>query len=73
MNYLLATWIVTSPTGSAAFIVELGRMTLISYPVIAIPSMAMMLTIFYFLWRRIHRLTGLQLEEMLITPGTDRK
>ena len=73
MNYLLATWIVTSPTGSTAFNEELGRMTLLSYPVIAIPSMVMMLTIFYFLWRRIHRLTGLELEEMLVTPGTDGK
>ena len=73
MNYLLATWIVTSPTGSVAFNEELGRMTLLSYPVIAIPSMIMMLTIFYLLWRRIHRLTGLQLEEMLVTPGAEKK
>ncbi len=72
MNYLLATWIVTSPTGSVAFNEELGRMTLLSYPVIAIPSMIMMMTIFYLLWRRIHRLTGLQLEEMLVTPGAEK-
>jgi hypothetical protein len=73
MNYLLATWIVTSPTGSVAFNEELGRMTLLSYPVIAIPSMIMMMTIFYLLWRRIHRLTGLQLEEMLVTPVAEKK
>jgi len=73
MNYLLATWIVTSPTGTEAFNEELGRMTLLSYPVIAIPSMLMMLTIFYLLWRRIHLLTGLQLEELLVTPEADRK
>jgi intracellular septation protein A len=73
MNYLLATWIVTSPTGSVAFNEELGRMTLLSYPVIAIPSMVMMITIFYLLWRRIHRLTGLQLEEMLVTPESNKK
>ena len=72
MNYLLATWIVTSPTGSVAFNEELGRMTLLSYPVIAIPSMIMMMTIFYLLWRRIHRLTGLQLEEMLVTPVAEK-
>ena len=73
MNYLLATWIVTSPTGSVAFNEELGRMTLLSYPVIAIPSMLMMLTIFYLLWRRIHFLTGLQLEELLVTREADMK
>ena len=70
MNYLLATWIVVSPAGSEAFNEELGRLTLISYPVIAIPSMLMMFAIFYFLWRSIHGLTGLRLEEIMASkPG----
>jgi intracellular septation protein A len=68
MNYLLATWIVTSPAGSAAFNEELGRMTILSYPVIALPSMAMMLAILFMLWRSIHKYTGLSLEEVLATP-----
>lgn len=71
MNYLLATWIVTSPSGSAEFNEELGRMTLLSYPVIAIPSMLMMLGIFYFLWRSIHRLTGLKLEQMMAASSDE--
>ena len=71
MNYLLATWIVTSPSGSAMFNEELGRLTLISYPVIAIPSMLMMLAIFYFLWRSVHNLTGLKIEEVLVAAETD--
>ena len=65
MNYILAKWIVMSPAGSAAFNEELGQLTLISYPVIAIPSMLMMMAIFYFLWRAINGLTGLTFEEML--------
>ena len=65
MNYILAKWIVASPAGSAAFNEELGRLTLISYPMIAIPSMLMMLAIFYFLWRSIHGLTGLPFESVL--------
>lgn len=69
MNYVLAKWIVTSPTGSAAFNEELGQLTLISYPMIAIPSMVMMMAIFYFLWRNIKNLTGLTLEEVLVSPG----
>jgi hypothetical protein len=71
MNYLLATWIVTSPTGSVAFNEELGRLTLVSYPVIVIPSMLMMFAIFYFLWRSIHGLTGLKLEEILAATPAD--
>jgi hypothetical protein len=65
MNYILATVVVTSPAGSASFNEELGRMTLLSYPVIAIPSTLMMIGIFYYLWRTINGLTGLKLEEVL--------
>ncbi len=68
MNYALARWIVTSPSGSAAFNEELGRMTLLSYPVIAIPTTLMMMAIMYYLWRTIHDMTGLKLEEILVTP-----
>lgn len=65
MNYILAKWIVVSPSGTEAFNEELGRMTLMSYPVIAIPSMIMMLGVFYYLWRTINRLSGLELEEIM--------
>lgn len=66
MNYTLAKWIVTSPAGSAAFNEELGKLTLLSYPVIAIPSMLMMMFIFYYLWRTIHGMTGFTLNEILV-------
>ncbi|ASJ70473.1 VC0807 family protein [Granulosicoccus antarcticus] len=69
MNYFLAKFIVTSESGSSAFNEELGRMTLLSYPVIAIPSMIMMLAIFWFIWRTVNRLTGLTLEEIMVTDG----
>lgn len=65
MNFVLAKWIVTSPSGTQAFNEELGRMTLVSYPMIAIPSMIMMIAIFYYLWRSIRRLTGYTLEEVM--------
>lgn len=65
MNYVLAKWIVTSPAGTVAFNEELGQMTLYSYPMIALPSMVMMLGVFYYLWRTIRDLTGLELEEIL--------
>lgn len=65
MNYVLARWIVTSPSGTQAFNEELGRMTLVSYPMIAIPSMIMMMLIFYYLWRTIRRLTDYTLEEVM--------
>jgi hypothetical protein len=42
-------------------------MTLLSYPVIAIPSTLMMFGILYYLWKTINGLTGLKLEEALAT------
>lgn len=65
MNYFLATWIVVRPAGSAAFNEELGRLTLLSYPVIALPSTLMMMFILYYLARAIHALTGLTLTDFL--------
>lgn len=73
MNYLLATWIVTSPAGSTAFNEELGRLTLLSYPMIALPSMAMMVAILFLLVRSIKHLTGLTLEEALSDSLSDEK
>jgi len=71
MNYILAKWIVTSPTGSPAFNEELGRLTLVSYPMIAIPSMVLMFGVLYYLWKTIHGLTGLKLEELMVMPDGD--
>ncbi|GAB6262878.1 MFS transporter [Photobacterium sp. CCB-ST2H9] len=64
MNYVLATSIVTSPAGSEAFNEELGEMTLLSYPMIAIPSMLMMFGIFYYVWRSIRRMTNLEANQI---------
>jgi hypothetical protein len=67
MNYLLARWVVTSPAGTEAFNEELGRLTLLSYPVIAVPSMLMMMALLFWLARGAKALTGLDLGDMLRT------
>lgn len=71
MNYILAKWIVTSAAGTSEFNEELGQLTLYSYPMIALPSMIMMVGIFYYLWRTIHDLTGLELEEVLAAKASE--
>ncbi|MFN3494945.1 MAG: MFS transporter, partial [Hydrogenophaga sp.] len=73
MNYVLAKWIVVSPSGSEAFNAELGRMNLLSYPMIAIPSMLMLLGIFYYLWRTIHGLTGLEIDDVMTAGAPEKK
>jgi hypothetical protein len=67
-NYVLARWVVTSPAGTEAFNQELGRLTLLSYPVIAIPSTLMMMALLWWLARQARALTGLPLGDML-HPG----
>ena len=69
VNYLLATWIVTSPAGSPAFNEELGRLALLSYPMIAIPSMLMMMAVLYYLVRTIRILAGITFTEAFTQPG----
>ena len=65
MNFFLATYIVVSPAGTPAFNEELGRLTLLSYPFIALPSMAMMILVMYYLSRATRELTGLGFTEFL--------
>ena len=65
MNYVLAKWIVTSPSGTEAFNEELGRMTLLSYPMIAIPSLLMMMAVLYYISRGMRELAGLSFTEAL--------
>jgi len=65
LNYILATIIVTSPAGTEAFNEELGRLTLVSYPVIALPSMVIMMGTLFWLVRSIGKLSALKIEEIL--------
>ena len=64
MNYILAKVIVVSPTGTEAFNNELGKMTALSYPVIAIPSMILFFVALFYLLNSVKKLSGLTLEEM---------
>jgi intracellular septation protein A len=65
MNYLLAKWIVVSPAGTEKFNEQLGEMTILSYPVIAIPSMIMLGAIMFYVVKTVTRLTELKWEQIL--------
>ena len=64
-NYFLTRWIVTSPAGTEAFNEELGKLTLMSYPIIALPSMVLMMGLMFWLARSARKLTGLDLGDMM--------
>lgn len=65
LNFFLTKYIVVSPAGTAAFNEELGTLTALSYPAIALPSTAVMFVALYYIFKQITKLTGLQFEEIL--------
>jgi hypothetical protein len=69
LNYILARIILVSPPGTTAFSEELGKMTALSYPVIALPSTIVLMAAIFFLLYRLKKLTGLDLESLLVEQG----
>lgn len=73
LNYALAKYFVRSETGTPEFLEELGKMTFWSWPVITIPSMAVMMLALLKLVKGIHANTGYELEDVLLAAQDDRK
>lgn len=65
LNFILARWIVVSPSGTDAFNGEVSKMMAWSWIVIAVPSMAIMMFALFKLMGGIKRMTGLELEQVL--------
>ncbi|MGH1543111.1 MAG: VC0807 family protein [Arenicella sp.] len=65
LNYALAKFLVTSPSGTEEFNSQLGSMNLWSYPVIVLPCMVVMIYAMFYIFRNIKSLTGLPLEEIV--------
>ncbi|WP_372758142.1 VC0807 family protein [Litorivivens sp.] len=65
LNYLLAKWVLVSPPGTTAYTEELGKMTALSFPVIAVPSMIVMTISMIYLFKGIEKFTELTLEDIL--------
>jgi hypothetical protein len=67
VNFALARYILRSPPGTPEFNAELGRMHLIVWPVIVVPSMIALMIIFWKLLNGLARLSGLTTDEILRT------
>lgn len=65
LNYILAKMIVVSPTGTEAFNIEVGKMNALSFPVIAVPSMFIMVATLFYIFRSIRLLTSLTMEDVM--------
>ena len=64
LNYGLARYLLVSPPGTEAFNEQLGRMNLLSWPVIVLPYMAVTMWVLWRLLSGFTRLTGLPLEDI---------
>ncbi len=64
LNFVLARLVVVSPPGSTAFNEELGRMTLLSFPVISVPAIIILTAAVLYTAVGIRNLTGLDLEHI---------
>ena len=69
LNYGLARYLLVSPPGTPAFTEELGKMTALSFPVIALPSTVVLVAALFYLLQGVQKLTHLQLEDLFgFTP-----
>ena len=65
VNFALARYILRSPPGTPAFNAELGRMHLLVWPVIVVPSMIVLMVLFWKLLNGLAQLSGLTTDEIL--------
>ena len=68
LNYALARYLLRGPPGTAAFNAQLAKMHLVSWPVIVLPSTAMMVLVLWRLLGGIRDLTGLPLDDLFRAP-----
>jgi hypothetical protein len=64
LNFVLARYLLKSPPGTPEFNAELGRMNLLSWPVIVVPSTIVMMYAFWRLITGLRDLTGLTVDEI---------
>ena len=68
LNFALARYLITAMPDTPEFNAQYGRMLGWSWPVIVVPSMAVMMIALWRLVKGLERMTGLQLDEILHAP-----
>ena len=66
VNFLLARWIIKSPSGTEAFNVELGKLHVLSYPCVALPATVIGMFALWQVVKGIREQTGLTLEDIAV-------
>ena len=65
VNFVLARWILTAPSGTDAFNEQLGTLQIWNYVAISVPQMGALMFAVLRLFAGIKRLTGLEMEAIL--------
>lgn len=73
VNFALALYVLRSPPGTPEFNAELGKMHWLSLVVIALPSMAAMMVVFFKLMNGLTQLTGLAQDDIFRDPKREQK
>ncbi len=74
LNFALASYIFQSETGTEAFNEEVGQMTALSFPVIALPTTIILLIAMFKFFNALSKYTGLSLEDIMIqNSGSSKK
>ena len=73
LNFFLARHLINAEPRTEAFNAQLGQMNLWSWPVIVLPSMAMLMVILWKLLNGLHRLTGLEQDAIFRSGASDGK
>lgn len=66
LNYALARYFIRSETGTPEFVKEMGNMTFWSWPIIMVPSMAIMMFALMQLVGGIEKYTGYEMEDVIL-------
>ena len=73
LNFALASWIFQSEPGTEAFNEEVGRMTALSFPVIALPTTIVFMFAMFKFFGALSKYTGLSIEEIVARSGGEKK
>lgn len=68
LNFALARYLITAMPDTPEFNEQLGKMTWMSWPVIVVPSMAIMMFALWRLLKGLEKLSGLTMDEILRQP-----
>lgn len=67
LNFTLARIILQSEPGTAEYTAEIGKLTGLSFPVIAVPCTLILIVVLFYIFNQTTKLTGLSLEEIMKT------